>query len=155
SCVCARSTVLPPLDYRPARSMLFGLRGQPYQFFASVRIVRPASGPRPEPRCNAVMEGRTAAVTARNGWPATQRGSRPNPAGCGPPYRLTTPQPYRSHGARRLAQPIEARSLLSPLGTADPFIPIGRHDLPAMPPCGFGQLSLLVGHGLLAGADSQ
>ncbi len=44
-------------------SMLFRLQGQPYQFFAPVRIVRPASGPRPEPRYNAVKEGRTTAVT--------------------------------------------------------------------------------------------
>jgi hypothetical protein len=43
-------------------SMLFRLRGQPYQFSAPLRIVRPASGVRPEAGYDAVKESRAAAV---------------------------------------------------------------------------------------------
>jgi hypothetical protein len=44
-------------------TMVLALQGQPYQFSATLRIVRPASGPRPESSYAAVKERQPAAVT--------------------------------------------------------------------------------------------
>src|SRR5262249_43990618 len=44
-------------------TMLLALQGQPYQFSATLRIVRPVAGPGPESSYAAVKEGRLAAVT--------------------------------------------------------------------------------------------
>jgi hypothetical protein len=62
-------------------SMFFELRGQPYRFSAPIRIVRPASGPRPEEAAyDAVKEGRAADVTVFARDPVTNANRNPTAA---------------------------------------------------------------------------